>query len=56
MDLVGYVLIQVVNMNLSINITNNYFSVNIICDFLRMAEVMFHVKRGKWALNYSYVL
>jgi hypothetical protein len=33
----GYVLLQVVNMNLSIDITNNYFSVNIICDFLPMA-------------------
>jgi hypothetical protein len=56
MDLMGYVLLQVVNMNLSIDITNNYFSVNIICDLLCMAEVMFRVKRGMWALNYSYVL
>jgi len=56
MDLMKYVLVQAVNMNLSIDITNNNFSVNIICEFLRMAEVMFRVKRGMWALNYTYVL
>jgi len=51
-----YVLVQVVNINLSIYITNNYFSVNIICDLFRMAEIIFCIKRGMWALNYSNVL
>jgi len=41
-----YVLLEVTNVNLSIYVTNNYFSVNIICDFLRMAEVIFRLKRG----------
>jgi len=51
-----YVLLQVANMILSIYITNNDFSVNIICDLLRLAEVIFRIKRGPWALIYSYVL
>ena len=40
-NLMEYVLLQVRNVNLSIDITNNYFSVHFICDLQCTAEVMF---------------